>query len=75
LRGRHRSPRGERHGNSKVTASQVIDIRQRAFRGETLASISRLYRLSDSHVSSIVRGDVWSHLPVLGKEQAEGKAL
>ncbi len=74
-KGRHRSPRGEKHGMHRLTAEGVMDIRRRAARGESFISIGRDLGFSDSHISAVVKGKVWSHLPfgespdlILGRE-------
>lgn len=54
--------KGERHGNAKLTASDVAQIRARAAAGETLTSIGREFHVTHQSVSLIVRRIGWSHL-------------
>jgi Mor family transcriptional regulator len=58
-----RTPRGERSGKAKATTQSVIDMRNRASTGETLASIARHYGMSEPGVAAIVRRRVWRHVP------------
>jgi HNH endonuclease len=66
-KGRHRSPKGEDHGSVKMTEEKVKAIREANRRGVTVASLSRMYQLSDSSVRDIVKERTWRHL-ILGKE-------
>ena len=60
----HRSPEGEDHGNSRLTAELVMVIRRRAAAGESYASVARDLGMSATHVSCVARGKNWKHLPM-----------
>jgi len=45
-----------RHWNTKLTETQVVEIKQRRAAGETLVSIAKDYGVSHVHVSLIARG-------------------
>lgn len=55
------SPRGTRHGMSKITPEDVLEIRRRAIT-EKHRDIARSFGLSESHVSSIVKRKDWAWL-------------
>jgi hypothetical protein len=55
-----RHPRGERIGTSKLTAAQVIEIRQRYADGEhNKSALSRDYGVSPAMICYIVAGKSW----------------
>lgn len=56
------TPRGEAHGNSKLTTDQVVSIRQRSADGETRAALAREFGVSPTLVSAIVRFKVWAQV-------------
>lgn len=53
---------GEFANNTKQSPEQVLEIKRRLSRGETDASIARLYRLHVMTVNNIKSGKIWSHL-------------
>lgn len=56
-------PRGEQNGYSKLTAAQVVEIRERFKTGEySFASLGREYGVDHSAISAIVREQTWRHL-------------
>jgi hypothetical protein len=57
-----RIARGEGHGNSRLTAADVLDIRARLVAGERVGEIARLYAISHSTISMIGSRKHWSHL-------------
>ncbi len=63
-RGRSRMPnprmRGESNGASKLRASDVPIIRQMLREGRTQATIARQFGVSQTAISAIKRGKVWS---------------
>lgn len=62
-KGRHRygdRPRGERHGRAKLTAPQVLEIRHRRARGESLGKLATTFGVSKKAVLLIVQGKNWS---------------
>jgi hypothetical protein len=54
--------KGEKHGNSKLTEKQVIEIHQRATKGEKLLEIAKDFGISFQHVSDIKHGRRWNFL-------------
>lgn len=54
--------RGESDGNSKLTEAQVRDIRARYRAGETQPSLAKLFGISSSQVSNIIRAASWAHV-------------
>ncbi len=61
-KGRDRRPRGEEIGQAKLTAQEVKAIRLRRSRGETVASIARLFGVCPTAVSAIIHRRVWRHV-------------
>lgn len=55
-------PVGEKNGHAKLTEEDVNLIRSKIMFGESKASLSRLYGVSDAHISRIAAGKAWSHL-------------
>lgn len=54
--------RGESSGTSKLTSNQVIEIRERVFRGETHHAVAADYGISRSQVGRIAARIDWAHL-------------
>lgn len=55
--------RGEQVGNAKLTASQVIEIRQRYANGDhALKKLSKEYGLTPSNIYKIAMHKVWRHI-------------
>lgn len=59
---RVKRPRGEKHGNSKLTTDIVRDIRARREQGETLKSIALRHNTPVSNVWQIVHRKLWAHV-------------
>lgn len=53
-------PTGERSGTAKLTYAQVLTIRQRRVAGEGIRALARLFGVSHTEVSRIVRRKKWS---------------
>ena len=53
---------GERNGFSKLTESQVIDLRLRFARGDNRMAMAREFGISKCNLYAICRGDRWKHL-------------
>ena len=53
---------GERHGNSKLTESKVLEIRSRAI-DTPLRQLAREYCVSQRTIQWVVRRRSWAHLP------------
>jgi len=58
---RNNSPKGERHGRSKLTESQVIEIRQLT-KTQSLKTIAGKFGISFKHVSAIANFRKWAWL-------------
>lgn len=56
------SPKGSNHHRSKLTESDVIQIRIRLDSGETQKSIAKDYGVTPPLISDIKRGISWRHL-------------
>lgn len=54
---------GEKNGQHKLTAKQVIKIRERRKRGETLLSIANDFGVKMTAIHKIVHRDHWKHIP------------
>lgn len=53
---------GERNGRHKITAAQVHEICALYRTGLLQREIGELFGIAQAHVSSIIRGQSWSHL-------------
>jgi hypothetical protein len=62
-KGRHRAPRGEASGRSRLTEDQVREIRDLMSKGATQRPVARLFGVSQSAISLIYRGINWAHIP------------
>ena len=61
---KRRSAGGERHGRSKLTERQVLDIRANyALCRVTQMELGERYGVSGAHVCGILTGKFWPHLP------------
>jgi len=60
-KGRGVYPKGEHHGRSKLTNNQVIEIRNRAFRGN-YSALGREFGVSYEQVRRIAFGSEWKHI-------------
>ena len=54
---------GERHHNAKLKESDILAIRERRIRGETLQSIADDYGVSNVTIYRICSGKRWKHVP------------
>ena len=54
-----RQPFGERHGMSKLTEAQVVEIRQRRAQGERPSVLARAFGVSDGAIWLICTGARW----------------
>lgn len=57
-----RIARGERHGNARLTAEQVKQIRKRAASGERHRVLAAEYGLHIKYIPEIVARKVWAHI-------------
>lgn len=53
---------GERHGMSKLSASQVIEIRERNSHGERGSELADEYGMSRAAISLIVNRHIWKSI-------------
>jgi len=58
-----RLARGERHAKSKLTAADVLEIRRRRARGDTLMAIAVAFEITDANVAMIASRKTWRHIP------------
>lgn len=57
------TPRGESHGQSRLTEDQVIQIRKLSARGAVGAhALAKLLGVSKQAIQAIVAGHTWSHV-------------
>lgn len=61
------SLRGEKHTQAKLTEAGVIEIRAKISRGVPRKVIALDHGISDSHLSHIASGRLWSHIPFAGE--------
>lgn len=65
IKGRANLPRGEAHGSSRLTAAQVLAIRERRKNaGASFYELGRAFSISAQHALNICHGRVWKHLPL-----------
>ena len=48
---------GPSHWGAKLTAAQIVEIRQRLANGESIRSVARAYGVSAPHIQRIGRGE------------------
>jgi hypothetical protein len=53
---------GERSGMSKMTASQVLEIRRRLKAGESQGQLSKIFPVGQAAISSIALRKTWKHI-------------
>lgn len=53
---------GERHSQAKLTAANVIEIRQRSAAGESTRSLAKSYQVKRSAIWLIVKRRNWKHV-------------
>lgn len=64
------SPRGESHGNTKLTESQVAEIRAIHAAGKTtFVDLAKRYPATAGTISNIVRGKTWGPNPFAGQHE------
>lgn len=55
--------RGEDNGNARLTESDVVQIRERFGKGETLPSIAKDFPMDYKNVWHVATGATWAHVP------------
>lgn len=53
---------GERNGCAKMTDAKVLELRERAAKNETYASLSQAFGVSAVEASNIAKGKTWAHV-------------
>lgn len=61
-KGRKRSPHGSNAGMAKLTEIEVLQIRDRAARGQSLSDLAKLYPVTTSNIRAIVNRQTWAHI-------------
>lgn len=59
---RGRQSRGEKHGNSKLTEMQVVEIKKLIAARATQTEIARRFGVDQSAISLIATGKMWQHV-------------
>jgi hypothetical protein len=59
---KRRHARGERDGNAKLTAHEVLAIRRLYADGANQFALARQFGMSQPQISTIVLGRAWRHL-------------
>lgn len=54
---------GEKHGNAKLTAEDVVEIRKLAATGMTQTALAQQFGVTRSGIASIVQRTCWQHIP------------
>jgi hypothetical protein len=64
--------KGERHGSSKLTAEQVVEMRRLRREGWSLEQLMVRYELTSAGILNALDGTNWSHIPdPITKEEAK----
>ncbi len=53
---------GEKHGMSKLTENNILEIRQEASSGQSRKALSKKYGVTYSAIGYIIRRDTWRHV-------------
>ena len=63
-KGRGVIPKGEKHGNSKLTNAQVLEIRKEYTNTKiTQKNLAQQYSVSEDTIRKIINNKTWKHLP------------
>lgn len=54
---------GERNHGAKLSAPQVIEMRERKSRGESIYTLSKVFGVRPTVISKICRRQAWRHIP------------
>lgn len=54
--------KGEQHGMSRLTETQIIDIRNRYANGEKASKLAKEFGVLRTHITDIKSGRVWKHV-------------
>lgn len=58
-----RQPRGETHGNRKLTESEILNIRLLKQQGVPQRAIAKWFHVTESAISNIIKRKRWKHIP------------
>ena len=61
-RGRGNNPKGEKHGQARLTESLVKEIRRRCADGASMAKVGREYGVGCAQVWRVVHRESWAHV-------------
>lgn len=56
-------PRGERHGNARLTERKVTDIRAAYADGMSISLLAKLFKVTRRTIFLVVHRRTWTHLP------------
>lgn len=59
---RHGSQKGIKNGRTKLTETQVIQIRDLAPQGHSRSKIGKMFNVSKSNINSIIWRKTWTHI-------------
>ncbi len=62
VKGRRVDHRGEQHGRSVFIETDIVDIRKKSLQGMSYKKIAKLYGVSASAISHVVKRRVWKHV-------------
>jgi hypothetical protein len=62
IKSRQARQKGEAHGGSKLSDSQIIEIRRNRANGLSMTAIGKKYGVAFQTISKIVNGKLWSHV-------------
>lgn len=54
---------GRRNGNQKLTVTRVMVIKKRLLEGRTLRQLSRQFKVTETQIARIKKGENWSQVP------------
>jgi hypothetical protein len=57
-----RDAKGEKHGRAKITEINVIEARERYSKGESIASLARVFNVSWGIIEQAVKRKTWKHV-------------
>lgn len=63
-KGKARKTFGEKHGYSKLTEKDVIEIKEMLLKGEFQKEIAKKFNVSRTNITSINNGHTWSHIKI-----------
>lgn len=61
-KGRGNRPKGENHGNAKLTNKDILDIRKMSIEGISHRNIAKKFSVTKTSVGDVLRGKLWKHV-------------